>query len=61
MLLMSQVEPKQALMKGIAAAMAERAADCNPQEISNCVWAFARLSTPSLLWALRLLPLPSSF
>ena len=41
---MLQVEPKQALMKGVADAMAERAAECNPQEISNCVWAFARLS-----------------
>ena len=44
LLLLAQVEPKQALLKAIAHAMAERAAQCNPQEISNCVWAFARLS-----------------
>ena len=47
--MMLQVEPKQALMKGVADAMAQRAAECNPQEISNCVWAFARLSTRTRL------------
>ena len=47
-----QVEPKQALMKGVADAMAERAAECNPQEISNCVWAFARLSMCTYLLCL---------
>ena len=46
---LAQVEPKQALLKAIAHAMAERAAQCNPQEISNCVWAFARLSMLSPL------------
>ena len=44
-----QMEPKQALMKGVPDAMAERAAECNPQEISNCVWAFARLSMCTFL------------
>ena len=43
-----QVEPKHALLRAIGKAMADRASECNPQEISNCVWAFARLSRPHL-------------
>ena len=43
-----QVEPKHALLRAIGKAMADRASECNPQEISNCVWAFARLSRPRL-------------
>ena len=31
------------LLAAVAAAMKERASDCNPQEISNTVWAFAKL------------------
>ena len=34
-------------MVGAAArAMAERAAEANPQELSNTVWSLARLHTP---------------
>ena len=35
--------PSGRLLHAIAEAMTERASDCNPQEISNTVWAFAKL------------------
>ena len=38
-----ETEPRRRLMAGVAHAMAERVADCNPQEISNTCWAFAKL------------------
>lgn len=35
--------PSGRLLAAVAEAMKERASDCNPQEISNTVWAFAKL------------------
>lgn len=35
--------PSGRLLAAVAEAMKERANDCNPQEISNTVWAFAKL------------------
>ncbi len=35
--------PSGRLLAAVADAMKERASDCNPQEISNTVWAFAKL------------------
>ncbi len=35
--------PSGCLLAAVAEAMKERASDCNPQEISNTVWAFAKL------------------
>lgn len=35
--------PSSRLLAAVAEAMKERASDCNPQEISNTVWAFAKL------------------
>ena len=40
-----QLDPGPAFLRAVASAMAERAANCNPQEISNTVWAYAKLST----------------
>ncbi|KAK9814956.1 hypothetical protein WJX73_003116 [Symbiochloris irregularis] len=36
-------QPRKRLMSAIAAAMVDRVAECNPQEISNTCWAFAKL------------------
>ncbi len=38
-----QLDPGPAFLRAVANAMAERASNCNPQEISNTVWAFAKL------------------
>lgn len=38
-------DPGRPFLAAVAAAMTQRAGECNPQEISNSVWAFARLST----------------
>lgn len=35
--------PSPRLLVALADAMKERVSDCNPQEISNTVWAFAKL------------------
>jgi hypothetical protein len=37
------MDPGPHMLRAVAAAMAERAPACIPQEISNTVWAFARL------------------
>ena len=42
--------PSGRLLIAVAEAMKERASDCNPQEISNTVWAFAKLGKPLLLF-----------
>ena len=38
--------PPGRLLAAVADAMRDRASDCNPQEISNTVWAFAKLGKP---------------
>ncbi len=38
-----QLDPGAAMSRVVANAMAERASNCNPQEISNTVWAYAKL------------------
>lgn len=38
-----QLDPGAAMLRAVANAMAERASNCNPQEISNTVWAYAKL------------------
>ena len=50
--LAAQMDPGQPMLRAVAAAMAGRAADCNPQEISNTVWAFAKLRTRPRSYAL---------
>ena len=35
--------PSRHLLAAVAQALQERVKECNPQEISNTVWAFARL------------------
>ena len=42
-----QMDPGPHMLRAVAAAMAERASDCIPQEISNTVWAFAKLRARS--------------
>lgn len=34
------------LMAILASALVQRIGDCNPQELSNTIWAFAKLRTP---------------
>ena len=36
-------EPRPELMAILAAALVQRISDCNPQELSNTIWAFAKL------------------
>ncbi|BDA46187.1 probable RAP domain-containing protein, chloroplastic [Coccomyxa sp. Obi] len=38
-----ELDPGPAFLRAVANAMAERASNCNPQEISNTVWAYAKL------------------
>ena len=45
----AQVNPGRQLLSAVGQAMAERASDCNPQEISNTIWAFAKLRARSAL------------
>lgn len=40
--------PSGRLLAAVAEAMKERASDCNPQEISNTVWAFAKMGKQSV-------------
>lgn len=37
------IHPSRQLLAAVAQALQERVKDCNPQEISNTVWAFAKL------------------
>ena len=39
--------PSRHLLAAVAQALQERVKECNPQEISNTVWAFARLGKQS--------------
>lgn len=38
-------KPSRSLLAAVAQALQERVKECNPQEISNTVWAFAKLGT----------------
>lgn len=40
--------PIKGFLSALAKALTQRAGDCNPQEISNVCWAFARLSRISI-------------
>ena len=42
-------EPRPELMGILAAALVQRISDCNPQELSNTIWAFAKLRAPRAL------------
>ncbi len=44
-LLGAQMEAQPAMVGAAARAMADRATEANPQELSNTAWALARLRT----------------
>ena len=39
----ADMDPGKQFLAAVATAMIQRAGECNPQEISNTVWAFAKL------------------
>ena len=41
-----EAEPRPELMSILASALVQRISDCNPQELSNTIWAFAKLRAP---------------
>lgn len=38
-----EYDPGQTLLQAIADELAKKAADCNPQNVANSVWAFGSL------------------
>ena len=39
-----EFSPGPVFLQAVAKALIQRAGECNPQEISNAIWAFAKLS-----------------
>ena len=45
-----QIDPGRGMLEAAAQAATSQCSGGNPQEISNLIWAFARLSKMTFVW-----------